>query len=109
MISANFGRNRRPPGEFRRDLDKCLVDQNSDWIEIRCVGFQAETLRFERYGAAAGEGIEFTGSTPDGNFVVDCRVDQPSGPACGLGFEAAFLVLGVRALRRGRRRARRAA
>ncbi|MEZ4352593.1 MAG: hypothetical protein R3F16_02855 [Myxococcota bacterium] len=58
---------------------------------------------------AAGEGIEFTGSTPDGNFVVDCRVDQPSGPACGLGFEAAFVVLGVRALRRGRRRARRAA
>ena len=45
LISANFGRNRRPPGEFRRDLDKCLVDQNSDWIEIRCVGFQAETLR----------------------------------------------------------------
>ncbi|NGP29436.1 hypothetical protein G6039_26270 [Rhodococcus aetherivorans] len=46
------------PGELRRDLDQRFVDEHCDWVQIRCVGFEAEPLGLKGDGAATGERVE---------------------------------------------------
>ena len=52
------GEHRRLVAELGRDLDQRLVDQHRDRIEVRGVGFEAEPLRLQGNGAAAGERVE---------------------------------------------------
>jgi hypothetical protein len=43
--------------KFRRDLNQSLGNQHSDRIQIAGVGFEAESLGFQRNRAAAGERV----------------------------------------------------
>ena len=59
-----FRINRRPPGEPGRNLDHRLVDEHRYGVEVTGVGFQAQSLGLQGYGATAGEGI-VEGREPD--------------------------------------------
>ena len=56
-FGSRYWIDRRLSRELGRYLDHRLVDQYRDWIEVARVGFQAQPLRFQRQGTAAGEGI----------------------------------------------------
>ena len=43
--------------EFGRDLDHRLIDKDRNRIQIAGIAFQAQSLRFQRQGTAAGKGV----------------------------------------------------
>ncbi len=63
--------HRRAAGESGRDLDHGLVDHHRHRVEVGGPCFQPQPLRFQRDGAAAGEGIM------EGGQLV--RVEQLGG------------------------------
>ncbi|ETB14447.1 hypothetical protein O972_18205 [Mycobacterium avium subsp. avium 10-9275] len=58
LVLGDIRRHRRLPGELRRNLDQCFIDQYRNGIQIGRVGFESEALSFERDSTAAGERVE---------------------------------------------------
>ena len=65
------GVHRRLPGELWRDLDQGLVDQHGHRIEVAGVGLQAQALRLQRDGTAAGKRVEQRRGLAAGRVFAD--------------------------------------